>query len=178
MQAPGAHRQACGAREGPGRMRSPQLRDWIEGRLESWLGLQVNREKTRILDLRQTGQSLDFLGYTFRFQRDLQGRPWRYLNLEPSRKALAREREALRQQIGQHRCFVPLPHLITEVNRHLQGWANYFGIGYPRKAFRHLNRYVRERIAKHLRRRSQRPWRAPKGVHPHAHLDQLGLVRL
>ena len=157
---------------------SPQLRGWIESHLESWLGLQVNREKTRILDLRQTGQSLDFLGYTFRFQRDLQGRSWRYLNLEPSRQALAREREALREKIGRHRCFVPLPELITEVNRHLQGWSKYFGLGYPRKAFRHLNRYVRERMAQHLRRRSQRPWRSPKGVHPHVHLDQLGLVRL
>jgi RNA-directed DNA polymerase len=157
---------------------SPQLRGWIEGRLEGWLGLQVNREKTRIVDLQETGQSLDFLGYTFRFQRDLQGRPWRYLNLEPSRKALAREREALRQTIGPHRCFVPLPELIVQVNRHLRGWANYFGIGYPRKAFRHLNRYVRERIAQHLRRRSQRPWRPPKGVHPHDHLDQRGLIRL
>ena len=157
---------------------SPRLRGWIEGCLEGWLGLQVNRTKTRIIDLRQTGQSLDFLGYTFRFQRDLQGRPWRYCNWEPSRKALDREREALRQKIGPHRCFVPLPELITEVNRHLRGWANYFGIGYPRKAFRHLNYYVRERIAQHLRRRSQRPWRPPQGVHPHDHLDQLGLVRL
>ena len=31
---------------------SPRLRDWIEGRLEGWLGLQINREKTRVLDLR------------------------------------------------------------------------------------------------------------------------------
>ena len=157
---------------------SPQLRSWIEGRLEGWLGLQVNQEKTRVVDLRPAGQSLDFLGYTFRFQRDLQGRPWRYLNLEPSRKALAREREALRRKIGRHRCFVPLPELIREVNRHLRGWANYFGIGYPRKAFRQINRYVRERLAQHLRRRSQRPWRPPKGLHPHVHLDQLGLVCL
>lgn len=157
---------------------SVPLRDWIEGRLEGWLGLQINREKTRVLNLRQAGQSLDFLGYTFRYQRDLQGRPWRYLNLEPSRKAMAREREALRQQIGQPRCHVPLPDLIREVNRHLQGWANYFGMGYPRKAFRHLNHYVRERMVQHLRRRSQRPWRPPQGVPPHVHLDQLGLVRL
>jgi len=49
---------------------SPKLRDWIEGKLEGWLGLQINREKTRIVDLRQPGQSLDFLGYTFRSDRD------------------------------------------------------------------------------------------------------------
>ena len=45
---------------------SPRLEDWVEGKLEGWLGLEINREKTRVLDLRQPGQSLDFLGYTFR----------------------------------------------------------------------------------------------------------------
>src|SRR6266705_6729680 len=36
---------------------SPQLRGWLEGKLEGWLGLQLNREKTRLLDMRS--QSLD-----------------------------------------------------------------------------------------------------------------------
>ncbi len=43
---------------------SPQLRGWIEGKLEGGLGLPLNREKTRVLEWRQIGQSLDFLGYT------------------------------------------------------------------------------------------------------------------
>ena len=38
---------------------SPQLRGWIEDKVEGWLGVQINRDKTRILDLRQPGQSLD-----------------------------------------------------------------------------------------------------------------------
>jgi RNA-directed DNA polymerase len=33
----------------------PELRAFIEGTLEGWLGLQLNREKTRELDLRQPG---------------------------------------------------------------------------------------------------------------------------
>jgi len=32
---------------------SPRLRDWIEEKLEGWLKLQINRDKTRVLDLRQ-----------------------------------------------------------------------------------------------------------------------------
>src|SRR5262249_35019560 len=35
---------------------SPQLRQWIEGKLEGWLGLQINRDKTRIVDLKQPDQ--------------------------------------------------------------------------------------------------------------------------
>ncbi len=157
---------------------SPQLRNWIEGKLEDWLGLQINREKTRTLDLRQPGQSLDFLGYTFRSNRDQYGRPQSYWNLEPSCKAMGREREALRGLIGPQQCHTPLPELIGRVNRHLRGWSKYFGLGYPRKAFRQLNQFVRYRLARHLQRRSQRGWRAREGVSLYAHLEHLGLKAL
>jgi RNA-directed DNA polymerase len=157
---------------------SPQLRDWIEGKLEGWLGLQINREKTRVLDLRQTGQSLDFLGYTFRYDLDQYGREQRYWNLQPSAKAKAREREALRQLISYNQSYVPLPELVERVNRHLRGWSNYFKLGYPRKTFNHLNYFVRCRMGKHLKRRSQRGWRARQGVTLYAHLERLGLVAL
>ena len=157
---------------------SPRLKDWIEEKLEGWLGLEINREKTRVLDLRQAGQSLDFLGYTFRQDRDRYGRGQRYWNLLPSRKAMARERETLRGMINHRQSHTPLPELIGRLNRHLRGWANYFGQGYPRASFRHLNHFVRYRLGKHLQRRSQRGWRARAGVSLYAHLEHLGLVRL
>lgn len=157
---------------------SPKLRNWIEGKLEGWLDLQINRDKTRIVDLRQTGQSLDFLGYTFRYDRDRYGRPERYWNLEPSSKAMAREREALRDLINSHQSHTPMPELIGRVNRHRRGWSHYFGLGYPRKAFRQLNQFVRYRLGRHLQRRSQRGWRAREGVSLYAHLERLGLQAL
>jgi len=157
---------------------SPQLRDWIEGKLEGWLDLQINRDKTRIVDLKQPGQSLDFLGYTFRYDRDQYGRPQRYWNLEPSRKAMAREREALRGLIDPHQSHTLMPELVGRVNRHLRGWSNYFKLGYPRKAFRQINHFVRYRLGRHLQRRSQRGWRAREGVSLYAHLDHLGLIAL
>ena len=158
---------------------SPQLRGWIEGKLEEWLGLQINREKTRVLDLQEAGQSLDFLGYTFRYDRDQYGRGnRRYLTLQPSRKAMAREREALRQLINRHQSHTPLPELIGRVNRNLRGWSHYFKLGYPRRAFRALSHFVRYRLGKHLQRRSQRGWRARKGVSLYAHLEHLGLRAL
>ena len=158
---------------------SPQLRGWIEAKLEGWLGLQINREKTRVLDLQAPGQSLDFLGYTFRYDQDQYGRGTRrYLNLQPSRKAMSRERDALRELINPHQSHTPLPELIGRVNRNLRGWSNYFKLGYPRRAFRHLNHFVRHRLGKHLQRRSQRGWRARQGVSLYAHLQHLGLKAL
>ncbi len=157
---------------------SPRLRGWIEGKLEGWLDLQINREKTRVLDLRQTGQSLDFLGYTFRYDRDRYGRPQRYWNLGPSGKTMARERETLRQLINAQQSHTPLPELIGRLNRHLRGWANYFVLGHPRKAFSDLNQFVRYRLGRHLERRSQRGWRKRHGVSLYAHLEHLGLRAL
>ena len=158
---------------------SPRLQGWIEGTLEGWLALQINREKTRVLDLCSGGQSLDFLGYTFRYNRDRYGRgARRYWHLQPSRKAMGREREALRQLINSHESHTPLPELIRRVNRQMRGWCGYFRLGHPRQAFRHLNHFVQHRLYKHLRRRSQRGWRARQGISLYAHLEHLGLVAL
>jgi len=157
---------------------SERLVAWVEGKLEGWQGLAINRAKTRVVKLREAQASLDFLGYTFRYERDLQGRPWQYLNVRPSKSALARERAKLRELTGPGVAFKPLTSLVWELNRHLGGWAQYFSYGYPRQALRAINSYVRSRLAVHLRRRSQRRYRPPMGVSLDARLGQLGLVYL
>lgn len=155
-----------------------RLRRWIEQTLEGRMGLEINREKTRVVDLKAPGESLDFLGYTFRYYRDLKGRDFLYLNVAPSKKSVVREQAALRQQTSCRRCYMPLPVLIKHINVHLLGWANYFSFGYPRVAKRQINRFVRDRLVRHLRRRSQRPYRPPEGVSFYKHLSDLGLVYL
>jgi RNA-directed DNA polymerase len=157
---------------------APALRGFVESTLEGWLGLKINRAKTRVVTLSEERASLDFLGFTFRYDRDRHGRAKRYLHVGPSAKALTRERAKLRAKISTQRAFWPLPALVADLNRHLQGWANYFRYGYPRMGFREVNRYVQCRMLKHLKRRSQRPFRPPKGVSLYAHLRQMGLVVL
>ncbi len=141
------------------------------------MGLEINREKTRITKLKE-GEALDFLGFTFQFHRDLRGRGHRYLNVSPSRKALAKEREALRDLTDSRQCFKPISDLIHDVNRQLRGWAEYFRYGYPKMVFRKINWYVQGRLQKHLRRRSQRPYRLPDEVTFYRHLADLGLLHL
>ncbi|HEX7788488.1 MAG TPA: group II intron reverse transcriptase/maturase, partial [Methylomirabilota bacterium] len=151
------------------RHQSPQLTTFIEKKLEAWMDLEINREKTRVVHLQEEGASLDFLGFTFRYERDRLGRGNRYLNVSASKKAVARMREALRLRTGSRQCFKPLPRLIGEINKQLIGWANYFRFGYPRKAFREVNAYTRQRLTVHVRRRSQRPFRPPEGVTYYEH---------
>jgi RNA-directed DNA polymerase len=82
------------------------------------MGLEINREKTRVVDLREQGTHLDFLGYTFRYQRDLWGRQWRYLSLQPSKQSVARMREAIRQRTMRRQCFKPMPRVIDLMMSH------------------------------------------------------------
>ena len=86
--------------------------EFIESRLEGKFQLEINREKTRVVDLREAGASLNFLGYTFRYDRDLKGRGRKYLNVFPSQQAVQREREKLHDMTNSHQCFKPIPVLI------------------------------------------------------------------
>ncbi len=157
---------------------SPQLTGFIEAKLEGWLGLKVNRKKTRIVRLDEAGTSLDFLGYTFRYDRSLYEMNRRYLNMTPSKKAVLRAYERIREMTNPAQCWKPLDVLIAEINRYLKGWSEYFSLGYPRVGFRKVNRFVGERLVRHMRRRSQRPWRPPEGVSAYAHFHKLGLIYL
>ena len=157
------------------RYQSGQLVRWIEGLLEGRFQLTVNREKTRIVKLREPGQSLNFLGFTLRYDHDLHGRDHRYLNVFPSQKAMARAHERLRELTGPKRCFVPIRQMVDDLNRWMKGWSGYFRHGYPRKCFREINRFALLRSTRHLRRRSQRAYRTPAGESSYAHLQRLGL---
>ena len=160
------------------RYQTSRLREWVEQQLEGRFRLTINREKTQVVRLHQPGVSVDFLGFTIRFDRDQYGRARRYLNVFPSNKALQRLRDKLRELICSSRAFLPIPQLIAEVNQVLQGWKLYFSHGYPRAAFRIVNQFVVERLTHHLQRRSQRPFRPPEGVTYYVQLQRLGLQLL
>ena len=153
----------------------PAARDRTD--LEGWLGLRINRDKTRVVH-----PTTRIPGWISRlpvsYERDRHGRGHRYLHLEPSAKSLAKERAQLRQLTGPALSWMPIRVLIATVNRHLQGWREYFQLGYPRRAFRKINWFVRERLIRHLRRRSQRPFRPPEGTTWYAQLTRLGLLSL
>lgn len=143
----------------------PRITGWVEQTLEGWLGLTINREKTRIVRLApERSESLDFLGYTFRYDHDQFGRQRRSFTAVPSRTAMARIKQEIRLLINSRRSFVPVPTLMAQVNKKLQGWQQYFRYGHPRRAHRALTAFTIQRLCKHLQRRSQRPCRPPAGM--------------
>jgi RNA-directed DNA polymerase len=158
------------------RYQGPQLVAWVEKKLEDWLGLKINRTKTRIVNLNESGTHLDFLGYQFRYDRDRYGRGHRYLHWGPSAKAVKRELAVLTEKTSHRQGLKPIDLLITQLNRHLKGWMNYFSLGYPRHAFRKIGHHVRSRMVRHLRRRSQRSYRKPEEHTWYRALADLGLL--
>jgi RNA-directed DNA polymerase len=151
---------------------------FIESRLEGKFQLEINRDKTQLVDLGEEGASQDFLGYTFRYDSRPQRPGPGYLNVSPSKKAAQRERDKLREMTSSHSCFKPIPTLIDELNRHLKGWANYFSFGYPTGVYWEIDWFVRGRLILHLQRRNQRPYHPPKGEAWYTHRRRLGLVCL
>lgn len=155
-----------------------RLVEWIESTLEQRLKLEINCEKTKVVRLRGGRESVSFLGYTFQYFRDLRGRDWMYLNAFPSKKALGRARDRLRELTAKKHVFKPIPDLIDELNAYTRGWKRYFSFGYPKMAWRHVDWQMRERLRRHLRRRSQRPFRPPEGKSYYEHFQDMGLVYL
>jgi len=157
-----------------------RLTAWVERTVEDWLGLRINRTKTRVIRLTpEGGTQVNFLGYTFRYAWDRYRRGRRYLTAVPSKEAVARRRAELRSLISARRCWVPLPVLVQEVNEALQGWGAYFSYGHPRPARRGLNAFVIARLTRHMHRRSQRPSRPPVGMSSYSFLvRRMGLQLL
>lgn len=159
------------------RYQGERLRDWIETTLEGRFGLTINREKTKVVHLQTVGGSgLDFLGFTLRYERSVLAGSDRYLHVGPSRKAMQRVRQKLRELTASRNCYKPASLVVVEVNRLLDGWSRYFGYGHPRRAFGQVNYHSLTRMSIHLQRRSQRGSRPPGGRTLYAHLyHQLGL---
>jgi RNA-directed DNA polymerase len=157
-----------------------RISSWVEDVLEGRFGLTINRSKTSIRRVSPDSDgALDFLGYRTWHAPDQYGRGTRYLTAEPSPKAMAAEKENLRKIVCPRMNCVSIPIIIERVNRQMAGWAAYHNQGRPARCFARINAFIVNRLYRHIRRRSQRPYRPPDGVRWWQHLtDDLGLVLL
>lgn len=158
----------------------PRIEAWVERTVEEWLGLTINREKTRIVRLDpKRADCLTFVGYTFRYREDRTGQRPRYFTVEPSPEAVARLKASLRDLTSSRRTFLPVSAVVGQCTQVLRGWKQYFCLGRPQRAYRDINAFVLHRVHCHLGRRSQRPCRPPAGTSEYCFITQhLGLQLL
>jgi RNA-directed DNA polymerase len=121
------------------------------GEILTSLGLQLHPDKTRVVDLRQGREGLDFLGCHFRAR--MSGRLWEqrrvvryYLHRWPSQRAMKRLRGKVRDRTGRNRTGTDIRIVIADLNPVLRGWGNYFRTGNAAQKFRQADDYVVNRL--------------------------------
>jgi RNA-directed DNA polymerase len=159
------------------RYQSKGLIGFIEKKLEQRFGLEINREKTRVVDFAwDPDAGLDFLGFTFRHAHDRKGTD--AIVETPSEKSVGRLKDKLREMTDRKHNFKPVKRLVQELNDTLGGWAQYFQRGDHRAVFRKIDYFVHERLVHHLRRRSPRHHKLPKGTTYYRYFQRKGLLRI
>jgi RNA-directed DNA polymerase len=116
------------------------------------LDVQMNQEKTRIVDLTRH-ETFGFLGFEYRRVRTRRG-VWgvRVTPKTEKRTALIRElKEVFRRHQSQ-----PVDRVIYLINPILRGWVNYFRVGNSSKCFGYIKDWVEKKIRRHLMRARKR----------------------
>ena len=125
---------------------------WLFGKME----LTLNETKTHMVDAKS--ESFEFLGFVFRYDRSLFGGNSKYWNVTPSEKSLKKLRSKIKESLRRNRqrnAKIAVGHL----NPILRGWLNYFtieGVSYTKLPRRKIKIYLRGRLFRHQRRKSQR----------------------
>jgi RNA-directed DNA polymerase len=130
------------------------------------LGLELHPDKTKVVDLRQGREGLDFLGCHFRAR--MSGKLWEqkrivryYLHRWPSQRAMKRIREKIRARTGRNRAGVrDIRDVIADLNPILRGWGSYFRTGNAADKFRQVDRYAAWRLRRLLIKKRGRNLRA------------------
>jgi RNA-directed DNA polymerase len=151
-----------------------RITDWIESKIEGWMGLTINRDKTKVINAKESSDGITFLGYTIRNAKCQFRQGATYWRREPSKKSLKKAFAKIHELTTEGRlCCVPLEEVVNRLNNFLRGWKNYFGRGHPHRSFRKIDYQVRNRLYQFLKRRSQRPFKLPEGMSWYEFLSKL-----
>ena len=121
-----------------------ELGEWVAAN-----DLELHPTKTRLVNLNEPGEFLDFLGY--RFKRTGKGnRLGRWPSPKSKKRLRGNLREHLRRTSGQS-----LERIIEQINPKLKGWYGYFKHGH-RSSFPEIDGWVRMRLRSILRKRTKR----------------------
>ncbi len=115
------------------------------------LGLELQPDKTRRVELFDGQEGFDFLGC--HLHKRLSGRIWEesgrrlyFLQRWPSQRSMQRIRQRVKELTPRSRCHADLRDVIADLNPVLRGWGEYFRTGNAAKRFIQLDRYVWRRL--------------------------------
>ena len=123
------------------------------------MGLTINETKTRQIDARK--ESFNFLGFTVRYDRDIEGRNSSYWNIIPSKKSEQKVRDKVKDFLKTHG-HSNAQEVVKGLNAVIRGWLNHFeikGVSYPAMSKRKLRFYLNNSLYRYYNRKSQRKCR-------------------
>ena len=146
----------------------------------SELGLTLKDAKTRIVELREGGEGLDFLGFHHRWVRGNTpaSRHLCFLARWPSRQAMQHARDRIRELTDRRRLLLPVDEVVQDLNLFLRGWAGYFRYGNSAVAFDKITFHALVRLAGFIAKRHNRTGRYGWWTVIHQSPDRLGLISL
>jgi len=112
------------------------------------LGLILNEEKTKIVDLRE-GETFSFLGFDFRRVKSRKGK-WFSMKTPQTKQRTILLRK-LKRLFHDYKSS-STQKLIQQLNPILRGWCNYFRIGNSTQCFQYVRTWVMLKIRRHLMR--------------------------
>jgi RNA-directed DNA polymerase len=116
------------------------------------LGVQMNRDKTRIVDLTRD-ETFSFLGFDYRRVKTRRG-VWG-VRCTPKMKARTDLLRELKEVFRRHHS-QPVDRVIYLINPILRGWVNYFRVGNSSECFGYIKDWVEKRLRRHLMRARKR----------------------
>jgi hypothetical protein len=132
------------------------------------------------VQLAEGGEGLDFLGFHHRYLRGRtrQSRHVTFLARWPSRQAMQRARERIRELTERKRLSQPVEETVQELNRFLRGWGGYFRYGNSAQHFDQISTYALKRLALFLAKRHGRASGYGMSVVAYQSTNRLGLISL
>ena len=102
----------------------------------------------------------------------------KFLARWPSREAMQRARQRIRELTDRRRTLLPVEVVVRDLNNFLRGWANYFRYGNSRPHFTKIRTYALQRLVLFMAKRHNRPSRYGWTVVNYHSRNQLGLISL
>lgn len=138
---------------------SKHIKQEVIDKLHTYLermGLIINNEKSKQIKARET--PFEFLGFVFRYDRSILYKNSRFWHVKPRPKSEKKIRQKINNRlksIGHY----PAADVVGELNPILRGWMNYYRIervSNTQVSFKKLDDYLRKRLARYYKRKSQR----------------------
>jgi RNA-directed DNA polymerase len=116
----------------------------------SKLGVEVNKEKTRIVNLAEgDGERFNFLGFVIQRVAGKNGKWWPLCRPRPEKRTamLARLKAIFRTHDSR-----PIREVIEKINPILRGWVSYFAFGNASRCFSYVRTWVDRKLRRLLAR--------------------------